>query len=445
MTTLRLLDGQSRMEDHAIIEIKEVSKKFCRNLKKSLWYGVQDIALELLGGDCSTRDLRNSEFWALDQVSLRIQPGECVALIGPNGGGKSTLLKLLNGLIKPDNGSIRLHGRVGALIELGAGFNPVLTGRENIYVNGAILGLSRREMDERLAEIIDFADIGAAIDAPVQSYSSGMRVRLGFAIAAALRPDILLIDEVLAVGDIGFRMKCYKHLLKAKNEKTTIIFVSHSMLDITRVADRAVVLSAGKLIFDGSIEEGICVYQDLFPNKQEVIKSNTNEISYIKSVSTLNKNSIRTSEFHTGDSIYCDITIQSDTQIRDARIIIHIESPTLGIFSSFSTPYSNVYFDVRPPSTTIRMVLIDVQLLVGSYNIHVDLYGPNITDFYDRKAPAINFKIIGPPVDTFGYGICYTFNMQHRWEINPKNVQIQNGPIDAISLSAKSRTNTPLG
>ena len=161
------------MSADIIVRVEGVSKKFCRDLKRSLWYGLKDTAADLLGGH-SSNGLRPDEFWALDGVSLELARGECLGLIGRNGAGKTTLLKMLNGLIKPDKGRIELAGRVGALISLGAGFNPILTGRENIYVNGSVLGLTTKEIDSKLAEIIAFSEIDDFIDTPVQSYSTGM-------------------------------------------------------------------------------------------------------------------------------------------------------------------------------------------------------------------------------------------------------------------------------
>ncbi|MEI8078291.1 MAG: ATP-binding cassette domain-containing protein, partial [bacterium] len=155
-----------------LVSVDQVSKKFCRSLKKSLWYGVRDVASEILGGNQRERELRTGEFWAVKDVSFELKRGECLGLIGRNGAGKTTLLRMLNGLIKPDHGRITMRGRIGALIALGAGFNPVLTGRENIYVNGSVLGLAKREIDEKIGEIIDFAEIGEFIDTPVQNYSS---------------------------------------------------------------------------------------------------------------------------------------------------------------------------------------------------------------------------------------------------------------------------------
>src|SRR5688572_2013798 len=214
------------MSAEVLVRVEGVSKKYCRDLKRSLWYGLKDTAADLVGRS-SSDGLRPDEFWAVDGVSLELARGECLGLIGRNGAGKTTLLKMLNGLMKPDTGRIEMRGRVGALIALGAGFSPILTGRENVYVNGAVLGLSKREIDEKFDEIVDFAEIGDFIDAPVQSYSSGMQVRLGFAVASHINPDILLVDEVLAVGDAGFKIRCYNKMFEIR-DRTAIIFVSHS-------------------------------------------------------------------------------------------------------------------------------------------------------------------------------------------------------------------------
>jgi lipopolysaccharide transport system ATP-binding protein len=241
------------MDDAPVITVEEVSKKFCRRLRYSLWYGLTDLAAELTAhngnGDLK---LRHAEFLAVDKVSFEVRPGECLGLIGQNGAGKSTLLKMLNGLVRPDKGRITMRGRVGALIELGAGFSPILTGRENIYINGAILGFSKKEIDARFDEIVDFAELGDAIDAPVQTYSSGMYVRLGFAVAAQLNPDILLVDEILAVGDMAFRVKSMNRIWSMLKSGVGVILVSHNMYHIQAFCTRAVLLEKGKLRSEGT-------------------------------------------------------------------------------------------------------------------------------------------------------------------------------------------------
>jgi len=237
----------------ALVKVENVSKKFCRNLKKSLWYGLKDLGAELIDrSGRNTKELRPDEFWAVKSVSFELKRGECLGLIGKNGAGKTTLLRMLNGLIKPDQGRIEMHGKVGALIALGAGFNPILTGRENIYVNASVLGLSKKEADAKFEEIVEFAELSQFIDAPVQSYSSGMQVRLGFAVASALDPDVLLLDEVLAVGDTRFRAKCLQRIKHVRYNGGAILLVTHILEQVAHFCDRALLLDKGNLIIDST-------------------------------------------------------------------------------------------------------------------------------------------------------------------------------------------------
>jgi lipopolysaccharide transport system ATP-binding protein len=248
-----------------LISVENLSKKFSRSLKKSLWYGMRDLGAELIGRSPGrARELRPSEFWAVRDVNFELRRGECLGLIGRNGAGKTTLLRMLNGLIKPDRGRIEIRGRVGAMIALGAGFNPILTGRENIYINASVLGLTKSEIDRKIEDIIDFSELREFIDTPVQSYSSGMQVRLGFSISSALKPDVLLLDEVLAVGDSAFRSKCFQRIGEVL-ESAAVIFVSHSEAQISRICDSALLLEAGAVRFMGDAIEGLRHYRDLQP------------------------------------------------------------------------------------------------------------------------------------------------------------------------------------
>ena len=252
------------MDSEVLVKVEGVSKKFCRSLKKSLWYGLQDMAAEAFGGNHRHEQLRESEFWAVNDVSFELRRGECLGFVGRNGAGKTTLLKMLNGLIKPDKGKITMRGRVGALIALGAGFNPILTGRENIYVNGSILGLSQAEIESKMDDIIDFADIREFIDSPVQSYSSGMQVRLGFAVAASLEPNVLILDEVLAVGDVDFQAKCFNRLGELRRKGVAFIFVSHSMHQISRFCEQVLFLKHGQIAYLGQCSKALELYsQDM--------------------------------------------------------------------------------------------------------------------------------------------------------------------------------------
>ena len=216
------------MDEETVISVEKVSKKYCKSLKKSMYYGAMDIGKNMLGLSSRSERLRKDEFWALNNISFEVKKGETLGIIGPNGSGKTTLLKLLNGIFWPDKGKITIKGRVGALIEVGAGFHPLLTGKENVYINAAILGMAKKEVDEKFDEIIEFADIGDFINTPVKFYSSGMFVRLGFAVAVHCEPNILLVDEVMAVGDKEFQIRCYQKMHQIRKSGTTIILVSHN-------------------------------------------------------------------------------------------------------------------------------------------------------------------------------------------------------------------------
>jgi lipopolysaccharide transport system ATP-binding protein len=200
------------------------------------------------------------DFWALRGVSFDAAPGDVLGIIGPNGAGKSTLLKLLSSITAPSEGEIRIRGRLAALIEVGSGFHPELTGRENVFLSGTILGLRRREIAARLESIVEFAGIGAFLDVPVKWYSSGMYVRLGFAVAAQLEPDVLLVDEVLAVGDAAFQAKCLERIMDLRRRGTTIIFISHDLGTVERLCDRAILLQAGRVQADGTAREVVSTY-----------------------------------------------------------------------------------------------------------------------------------------------------------------------------------------
>jgi lipopolysaccharide transport system ATP-binding protein len=207
--------------------------------------------------------------WALQGVSFRVDPGQALALIGPNGAGKTTTLKLLSNITRPTSGRITVEGRLSSLIELGAGFHPELTGRENIFLNGAILGLKHNEVKRKFDEIVAFSELERFIDTPVKRYSSGMYVRLGFAVAAYIEPDVLVVDEVLAVGDSAFRQKCMARMETLRQNGTTLIFVSHNMYQVRRLCDQALLLIHGTPIFLGDTHGAISVYEESIQSNQK--------------------------------------------------------------------------------------------------------------------------------------------------------------------------------
>lgn len=207
-------------------------------------------------------------FHALHDISFEVKRGECVGVVGRNGAGKSTLLQLLVGTLAPSTGHVTLHGRVAALLELGSGFDPQYTGRDNVFLNASILGLTRAETEQRFQEIADFADIGDFMDRPVNTYSSGMRLRLAFAVQIMVKPDILIIDEALAVGDAAFHRKCYARIEELIRQGTTIFLVTHNTGAVRQLCSRVIFLKNGKCMFDGNADDGISAYlQDLFPNE----------------------------------------------------------------------------------------------------------------------------------------------------------------------------------
>ena len=218
---------------------------------------MQELFIRLFRGSKPPKD----EFWPLNDFTLAVSPGDCIGVIGPNGSGKSTLLKLVTGILEPTEGDMLVAGRLSSLLELGAGFQADLTGRENIYLNGSIYGLSRAEIDERIDRIIDYAELGEFIDTQVKHYSSGMYVRLGFAVAIHTEPDLLLVDEVLAVGDIAFQRKCLTSIYQFRNRGGTLLFVSHDLSTIQSICNRVVWLEDGHIQAEGNAIDVIMQYQ----------------------------------------------------------------------------------------------------------------------------------------------------------------------------------------
>jgi len=244
-----------------LLEINGISKKYCKDARASRRHLVKQLLISFAPNRFNTEMLRKGEFWALQNLSLSFKRGEVVGIIGPNGSGKSTLMKLVNGLILPDRGSLNIYGDVGGLIELGAGFQPELTGRENIFIKGALIGKSKSELDLLFDSIVEFGELAEFIDLPIKNYSSGMQARLGFSISVHQNPDILLMDEVLAVGDFNFQQKCLAKVNEMRSQKC-ILLVSHSMNSIRMFCDRVIVLENGRQIFDGPPQQAISFYME---------------------------------------------------------------------------------------------------------------------------------------------------------------------------------------
>ncbi|MCC4612829.1 ABC transporter ATP-binding protein [Xanthomonas campestris pv. esculenti] len=258
--------------EKTVITVDQVSKRYEIYAEPSDRF--KQMAISALGKFVPMRERRYfKEFWALHGVSLQVQRGECVALIGRNGSGKSTLLQIIAGTVTPTAGTASVDGRVAALLELGSGFNPEFTGLENVYLNASLLGLSRQEVDARLDAILEFADIGDFVNQPVRTYSSGMTVRLAFAVQAQIDPDVLIVDEALAVGDARFQAKCFARLKSLRERGTSILLVTHSTEQVVTHCDRAILIDHGQKIEDGAPRPVVNLYLDLLYGRQKAATS----------------------------------------------------------------------------------------------------------------------------------------------------------------------------
>ncbi|NVN94428.1 MAG: ABC transporter ATP-binding protein [Bacteroidetes bacterium] len=362
-----------------LIKAENISKKFCLDLKTSLWYGLKDIGSEMIGKKNQFHDvLREKEFWAVKDISFEVKRGECLGLIGRNGAGKSTLLKILNGIIKPDEGRIEMHGRVGALIELGAGFNPILTGRENIFNNAAVLGFTKEETQQKLQSIIDFSEITDFIDTPVQNYSSGMKVRLGFAVAAQMEPDILLIDEVLAVGDMGFVLKCFNKMDQLLNN-TALIFVSHSMPQVSRICTELIVLGKGEAIYQSNeVSKGISIYYEKFPQLAgNVTGTGQAEIKsiYLTSGEKDSRN-LTSLEIEHGDELTVHLNIKFNEELQSPSVGLMFYDKEQRNFGEVFNFKDEIVLDKVKGSYSFTAHFKEIQMGQGVFSITVGL-----TDF----------------------------------------------------------------
>ncbi|MBF0436274.1 MAG: ATP-binding cassette domain-containing protein [Magnetococcales bacterium] len=376
------------MSADILIQGEDVHKKFCLGLKRSLWYGLIDVGREVSGRK-HPRDLRKDEFWAVRDVAFTIKRGDIVGLIGPNGSGKTTLLRLINGLIKPDRGRISVRGRVGALIQLGAGFSPVLSGRENIFINAAILGLTRREINSRMGDIIAFADIGDFIDTPVRNYSSGMRARLGFAVAIHMSPDILLVDEVLSVGDMVFRNKALDRMHKLAHSGVAVIFVSHNLSQVDRLCTRAMYLNKGVLAGIGPTMEVIASYSqaNIGAHAQGIIHHpGSHEYVWIHAAHIINASGEGDGKVRTGGAMTLRLSLEVRQFLRHPHFSFWAE-PVLGHVTAmvFSMPAAFAERPSLPPGRhTIDLKVACVPLVPGQYRLRLSIGGDDNMQLWGR-------------------------------------------------------------
>ena len=393
-----------------VIEVRRVSKLYQLGARRERYRTLRDTIAEGFASLFRAKGAVTPELlWALRNVSFDVKRGEVVGVIGRNGAGKSTLLKMLSEITYPTEGRVEIHGRVGSLLEVGTGFHPELTGRENIFLNGAILGMKRAEIRRKFDEIVAFAEVDKFIDTPVKRYSSGMYVRLAFAVAAHLEPEILLVDEVLAVGDAQFQKKCLGKMNDvAKTEGRTIIFVSHNMAAIEVLCDRCLLLQAGRLAGDGPTDSVIAQYQMLMSTSMaETIDLTShpgrrkNSIQMMKRASLLSTSGKSVTSIRMGDGLA--VRVDFSFTGKPVRPVLGLALKTfLGsrVFSVDNRFVGGFNFNEALQEGTITCYFDRLPLLAGKYMI--DLYFGDEQQSLDAVFDAIQFEV--DPKDVFGSG-----------------------------------------
>lgn len=395
------------MEDNIILKASNVSKQYRLGLVGTgtlshdlnrLWHkirGKEDPYLQV-GAINDRKASQSSDYvWALKDINFEVKRGEILGIIGKNGAGKSTLLKILSRVTGPTQGSIKTKGRIASLLEVGTGMHPELTGRENIYLNGAILGMSKAEIASKIDEIVDFSGCKMYIDTPVKRYSSGMRVRLGFAVAAFLEPDILVVDEVLAVGDAEFQKKAIGKMQDISSTSgRTILFVSHDMTTVKKICSRTIVLENGCISFNGFTNDGIAFYLNKEENPQSFYERKQNtELNTIKEISIINQKDNLKSHFFYEESVFLKI-VTNDIN-KEVALSVNVKDKDFNLlftdeqFLSFKSS-----FKVEFPSKF---------LMKGIYYVDVHIYTPNI-EFHDSIVELLSFEITTLPAKYSMYG-----------------------------------------
>lgn len=389
---------------------------------QNLWNKTRDLARgkSIIQGDTQ------EEVWALKDVSFEIRRGEAVGIIGRNGAGKSTLLKILSRITEPTEGRVTIRGRVASLLEVGTGFHSELTGRENIYLNGTILGMTRAEIRRKFDEIVAFAEVEKYLDTPVKRYSSGMYVRLAFAVAAHLEPEILVVDEVLAVGDAQFQKKCLGKMGDVATEGRTVLFVSHNLAAVENLCNTGIVLKKGELILSAKAEDAISYYLNSFSEDQNNTELRLREDRKgegkvrITHIGFEDDQGNQIAAFPIGINIIFKIDYEASEPIQNPRAILGIyDSMSIGV-TRFDTEVAPGLMDVIPKSGTIICHARNVALTPGRYTVNIAFFGNNILQ--DHLIGAAYFDIIGS--DYFSTGKIFNESdskltkilFQHDWK-----------------------------
>ena len=376
------------MTDTAI-RFEHVSKRFRRGeLFDSLRDLVPGLVEWALGR--SEGELGQKEFWALNDICLDVRRGETVGIIGHNGAGKSTMLKHLAGIMQPSRGNISVQGRLSALIEVGAGFHQDLTGRENVFLNGVILGMSRAEIASKFDEIVAFSGLEDFIDTPVKRYSSGMYARLGFSVAAHLDPDILVIDEVLSVGDFVFQARSLEKMRSIARGGATLLFVSHNLKAVSDLCARSVLMEKGRIIADGLTGDVIQTYIDR--ERAALGKDKAGDV-VIKSVSLSNANGSNAS-FRPGDTLRVEVAFEAQRFSRKVAVVVALLNEGLGeLFHTSTEQMGHQPVDLEPGQTGKASFDLTLHLANGTFYVAAYLYRYDVQREYDRALPAATFHV----------------------------------------------------
>jgi ABC-type polysaccharide/polyol phosphate transport system ATPase subunit len=410
------------MSDVAI-RLQNISKRYHR---QRAWYGslrdqVSTWLRQLRAGPSgSERD----ELWALKDVTFDIQRGDSVGLIGHNGAGKSTLLKVLSRVTAPTSGSYFTRGRVGALIEVGAGFHPDLTGRDNVYLNGAILGMGRKEIDAKFDRIVSFAEVESYVDTPLKYYSSGMEVRLGFAVAAHVDPEILLVDEVLAVGDASFQMKCLNKLAELKERATTVVLVSHNMASILQHSTKVLWMHQGRLRAYGAPDEVVSEYLRAVREqaatvdpRDSISRAMTDEDRPVRvdSVTLCDVQGRPRPVFRTGEPACIEIRYHVERPVPDPVFEVTINDAHGFFLGGITTRFDGLKIDTTQPEGCLRLTLRPVVFVKGDYVVNVHVRDQQIQRYHDHRKHAAVMVVDGPSVAS--REISGHISYPHDWEM----------------------------
>ncbi|HEV8250785.1 MAG TPA: ABC transporter ATP-binding protein [Gaiellaceae bacterium] len=345
------------------------------------------------------RRARGTDVWALRDASIRVEPGEAVGLVGRNGSGKTTLLKLVAGIIKPTSGVVEVGGRVGSLLELGAGFHPDFTGRENVYLNGSLLGLPRRVVREHLDEIVAFAGIDEFVDLPVRTYSSGMAMRLGFAVAAHLDVDVLLLDEVFAVGDEEFQRKCFGKIFEFKQRGGTIVFVSHDASAVERLCERTVLLRGGHVEFDGSTHDAILRYHRQLAAERDPEERGAGLREWgsgearIADVELLDADGEPRRQFLAGEPLALRLRLVAEQPLDAPRLVYELRGESGLLLAVNALDTSEVGWDRAPGELRVRFDVGRLPLADGRFTLRLGLSDPGGGRLYHQLDDAVSFLV----------------------------------------------------